>query len=329
MMKRRLTALLCATLTLALCIPALAEPVDMQRQFVRGNSSFTSDSYETVWLTPIYANEMIAGAAPERFPTKFIYFPSPDGYCLTEYGFDKSTFLNTDSLMRIRYLVYDRGDFDMFLEWADDSNVLPYGDASVAVYTNPDKGSAHAMVELDEEFGSVAKLEIIIDNISGMATPDQLKNTILAEVERVQGEIVIEDIGHYWSENLINSVEIAAHDDPFEATVDVSGLSVTSLGSNWVVTTEQSSSGAKSIAIAISQSSRAHGEMGAKEGKLKNGTSYVKFTTDITGYATFVLTDKGNNGNPVYLTIIIDCAPDEFDAEVESAFGRMELRSLR
>ena len=318
-------------LLFASCTPpsAVAEAVDMRRQFVRGNASFTSDSYETVWLTPVFVNEMIGKSAPEKYPTKFIHFPSPDNFCLTEYTYDKSVFLNTDSLMRIRYLVYDRGNFEMFLEWADDENVLNYGGENVAVYTNPDKGSAHAMIDLDEQFGSTAMVELIVDNISGMSTPDQLKNFILEEVERVQDELVIEDIGHYWSENLVNSVEIAAVDDPFEAVVDVSGFSVTDMGGNWVVTKEPDGTGAKTITITITDSSRAHREMGASEGKLENGTSYVKYTTEFTGYATFVLTDKGNNGKPVYLTITIDCSPDEFDDEVADAFGRLKLRALR
>ena len=308
---------------------ASADAVDMKRQFVRGNASFTAESYETIWITPIYDNPMIAGVAKDKYPTKFFSFSAPDNGCLMEYAYDKSVFINNDSLAVYRYLAYDRGNFEMFLDFVDDDNVLAYGDETVAVYVDPDKGSAHAMLDLDSEFGSTAKLEIIIDHKSGMLLPGQLKDLIIAEVERVQGELSVQNLDHYWSEGMINTITIGADDDPFEAVITVDGYNVTATDTHAVVTKEPDGSGAKTISVAIARTSRAHSEMSAREGKLSDGKPYLKYNAEYTGYATFTLTEKGNDGRPVYFTVAIDCRSDEFDAELEALFGRVQLRSLR
>lgn len=323
-MKRITVTILSALLIYALCAPALAEGIDVRRETVRGNAAYTADSYPTVWITPVYDDHIIAQIDPEKYPARFLTFAPPDGARLTKYSYDESDFLNHDTLMGYYYFAYDRASFELFLEDADEANILLDGSDGVAMFIQPDIRRARAMIDLKQQFGGTAKLCIILSDYSRDITEDQLKEQIQAETARVQAEMKLEEPGGFWSEGAFNSIEIAADRDPYSAVVDVAGLTVARFEDGKVVTKAADGRNARKTEIAIDGYSYPHSQMNAREDALADGTVYLGYSTDYTGYATVTLAEDGKYG-PVYLTFKIDCGVEEFAGALEAAYARTTL----
>ncbi len=323
-MKKIISAVLCLMLICGCCAPALAEGIDVRRESVRGNAAFTADSYPTVWITPVFDDHIIARTDPGKYPAKFLTFAPPAGGCLTKYSYDESDFLDHDKLMGYYYFAYDRASFELFLEDAEAANIIKDGSDGVAMFVQPDSRRARAMIDLKPQFGGTAKLSIILIDYSRDITADQLKSMIQAETERVQAEMQLMEPGKFWSEGAFHSVQIAASRDPFSAIVDVTGLTVTRIEDKEVITKVPDGRGTKSIEIAIDGYSYPHSMMEAVEGKLADGTKYLGYNTEYTGYASFTLAEAGQSG-PVYLTFKIDSEPSAFPAALEEAYARVAV----
>lgn len=326
-MKRIVSNILAILLIAVLCAPALADGIDVRRETVRGNATFTKDSYPAIWITPVYDDHIIAQVDAEKYPARFLTFAPPEGGCLTKYAYDESDFLNHDQLMSYYYFAYDRASFELFLEDAEEANIIKDGSDGVAMFVQPDSRRARAMIDLKQQFGGTAKLCIILDDHSRDITEAQLRELIQAETERVQAEMKLEEPGRFWSEGAFNSVQIQADRDPFSAIVDVAGLTVTRIEDGKVVTKVADGRGTKSTEIAIDGYSYPHNKMEAVEGTLKDGTGYLGYNSEYTGYATFTLAEDGQYG-PVYLTFKIDAEPAEFAEALEAAYARTTVTHL-
>ena len=326
-MKKLLSALLYAALALSLSVSALAQPaaVDVTRQSVRGNATFTRESYDTVWITPVFDDHILTQVNPETYPARFLTFGAPENGCLIKYTYDESSFLNHDALLGYYYFAYDRASFELFLEKAEPEHIVKDGLDGVAIYMQPDSRRAYAMIDLKAQFGGTAKLEIVLIDHSGDVSVEQLQQLIEREVERVQAEMMVEEPGHFWSEGRFASVEIAADRDPWSAVVRVEDLTVTRIEGNKLVTKTADDRSAYSTEIAVDGYSYPHNNEEAEDAVLADGTPYRRYVGEYTGYASFTLSADGKYG-PVYLTFKIDGKPDAFDAALEAAYARVSVK---
>ena len=326
-MKKILVVALCFALMISAV--AVAEGgIDVARQSVRGNASFTPESYQTVWITPVFDDHIITGTDPEKYPAKFLTFPAPDGGAMLEYNYDESDFLNHDTLMAYYYFAYDRASYELFLERAEEEHIMKDGSDGVAMFVEPDARRARAMFDLTPYFGGTSKMEIILSDHSRDITTDQLKTMIEAETDRVMGAIQVEEPGKFWSEGVFNSVEIDGDREKFKAVVDTKGLTVTRIEPKKVVTKVADGRNASETEISIDTYSYAAGHENGKAAALADGTSFIVYNSDYTGYASFVLTEEGERGDPVYMTIKIDVEPAGFPAALEEAYARVEVSSV-
>lgn len=311
-------------LVLALCAAsALAEGVDAKIQNVRGNASFTAESYPEIWITPVYADYIITGYDAERYPSKFLRFAPPEGATLLEFRYDLSSLIDFDSLLQYTYYAYDRYAFELFLEKAEPDNIVSDGSDGAAIYIRPDNRRGCALIDIKDQFGGTAKLEIEVYDHTGDLKPDELRQLIVDETARVKTAMALEELDGYWSRGGYQSVEL--YDDHNEAglSVNVDGMIITRLATDKLVATapvEGQSSSVSNTEIAIDSYVRDE----ATDATLASGTEYRAYTTDYSGYAYFYL-KEGKYSGQVYLSIQIDCAPDEFAAKLEEVYGRITL----
>ena len=333
-MKKCVSVWLCIALLFALCAAGFAEaaaPVDVRLMSVRGNTSYTQESYEKVWITPVFVDHILTKTDEEKYPAKFITFAAPEGYTLFDYDYDDSSFINHDLLVTMYYSAFDKASFELFLEKAEEENIVKDGSDGVAIFTRPDNRTAQAMISLDEHFGRTSKLQILISDHSRDLTADDLLPMLEAEVERIQTQMVIEEPGHFWSEGQFASIEIEDSASQCPAIVDVTGLTVTKFAQDEVVTKVADGRNVREMECKIDTYSYAHYQMDdgkpeAEESALADGTPYVRYSSEYSSHAGFVVLEEGKRG-PVYLTIKIDCEPDAFAELLEAAYVRISLSS--
>ena len=329
MMKKCVS--LCLVL-LMLCAAAFAEsaPVDVKLQSVRGNASFTRESYDTVWITPIFDEHIVTKTNEEKYPAKFIKFPAPEGYTLTEYSYDESSFINFDILVGLYYYAYDKASFELFLEKAVEEEIIKDGSDGTAIYIEPDARRVRAMVSLKDQFGGTSKLTVILDDYSRDLGTDELLPMMEEELARIAAEMTVEQPGHFWTEGKFNSIEIQDGRNPASAIMDVSGLLVTRFSESKITTLAADGRNANDVQIEMGSYSYAHskldeGDKDAKQATLENGMAYVCYSTEYSSHAGFLIYLDEEEERKVYLTIRIECAPDEFPAALEAIYERFEL----
>lgn len=329
-MKRSLCFLICALLMLALagsaaCAEApAANSLAARYQSVRGNASFTPESYPEVWITPVYADHIITGIDPEKYPAKFLCFSPPEGSAMFKLSYDQSSFINHDALMATYYFAYDRASFELFLEKADEEYILKDGSDGMAIYIQPDSRRARALIDLKPQFGGTSKLEIVLDDYSRDITEAQLKEQIQAEVERVRAEIKLVELDHYWSEGVFESVELHAGYDPVSVVIDTQGLTVTKLEEAKLVYGKPDGRSVANTEIAVDSYSYAQDKEESTDEALKDGTAYRCYNSEYVSYASFTLLEEGKHG-PVYLTFRIDCEPEAFTSLLEQAYALVSV----
>lgn len=304
--------------------------IDAKLQTVRNNTSYTRESYETVWITPVFDEYIINGLDLEKYPSRFISFPAPEGAALTEFKSDNSIFIDTDGMLTYFYAAYDRLSFEVFLEKAEEENTVRDGSDGVAIFVNPDSRRGNALIDLKPDFEKTPKLEILIVSHDRSVDAEKLKELIIAETERVQAAMKIEDTQQFWSQGVYNSIEISAsRSTDYRAVVNVVGKTVTRFDGSQVVTKEADGRNVASTEIKIDSYSYPHskeenGDEGVTEAALADGTPYKMFQAEFSSYASFTLLEKGSYDS-IYLTIKIDCDQDSFAAALEEAYARIAL----
>ncbi|MCL2811990.1 MAG: hypothetical protein FWD25_08910, partial [Clostridia bacterium] len=171
-MKKILSCLLIAVLCLSLASIAMAEApaagsLKAVQQTIRGNSSWTPESYPEIWITPIFGEYIVEGRDTERYPANFLRFAPPEGTAPLRFEYDYSNLIDFDTLFQYSYQAHDRASYELFLERAEEEeHILADGSDGVAIYVMPSRwGRGRAMIDLKQYFGGTAKLVIeIYDN---------------------------------------------------------------------------------------------------------------------------------------------------------------------
>lgn len=325
-MKRILYVVMVLVMLLG-AVSALAEgAIDAKVQTVRGNASLTVESYPEARITPVYVDYIISRYKPEEYPARFLRFAPPEGATALEFRYDESQFVVFDTLVQYSYFAYDRASFELFLEKAEVENIILDGSDGVAIYFRPDNRRASAMIDIKEQFGGTAKLQIEIYDHTGDLKADDLQKLITDEVKRVQAAMTVEDLDGYWSVGKYSSVELCDVRNDVTLNVNTDGWILTKLSDKRLVVTApvEGSSTASDTEISIDSYLNAD----AIDATLADGTEYKAYNTDYNGYAYFYLKD-GKSFGQVYLTIKLACAPDEFATKLEEAYARITIYAAR
>ena len=314
-MKKTISVLLalCLMLTAGMVVAESPEAgsLNVERVSIRGNASWTKESYPEIWITPVFAEYIIKGN--EKYPAHFLHFAPPEGALPTSFAYDEAVFLDHDILAAYYYFAYDRHAFELFLEKADPEFILEDGSDGVAMYISPDSRRARALIDISDNFGGTAKLEIVFDDYSRDITTEQLTGYIQAEVERVQAAMTFVELDQYWSEGVFGAVELHAGNDPVSVLLDAASLTIVSLKESKLKAQELVDGDVRSIELALDSYSYVYSnEEEAEDITLSDGTEWKIYHTGYTGYAVFVVMEVAKYDRPLYLTVQSDCAPEDF-----------------
>lgn len=327
-----LAAALLLTLSLAWSLAENAAGIDARLQYVDSLATYTPESYDTVWVTPVYADYIIAGQYPERNPSRFVCFPAPQGATLGEYRYDSSLLIDDEARVSYLYAAYERISYEVFLEKAEEENIIKDGSDGVAIYIKPDDRRGDALINLKPHFEGTPKLLVTVRSYDRNITGEQLKELITAEAERVQAEMSIVDTERFWSAGVYNAIEIMAYRHPeYAATVRVADKAVTSFAPQMVITKETEGNNARATEIKFDSYSQPHvkeaeGDPEVKDAVMADGTAYKYYQTDYTGYASFTMLENGSYDS-IYLTVKIDGSREGFAEALEELYARITLTS--
>lgn len=327
-MKRLLSSLLVAILTLALCAPALAaEPeaalFKVEKQTVRGNSAWTPESVPEVWLTPYFDEYIVEGK--ENYPAEFVRFPVAEGS--SPYSFRQDSFgaVNFDTLVSYSYQAYDRASYELFLEKAEADNILADGSDGVAMYIAPDNRRGRAMIDVKSMFGGTAKLTIDVYDNTGDLDGEALTKLIQDETKRVQDAMKHEKLEQYWSKGAFSTVILFDDYAKHEVTLDVKDLTIIDLDDDKMIVMEKNSKG-KVDKTKYELTDYLYHEEEAKDAALADGTPYKVYNSEYTGYTSFQLAE---GEKPLILSIEITCDQEEFVAKLEQAYARVMADTVK
>ncbi len=324
-MKKIFALLIVAALMLSLMPGAFAEaPVvgslKAEQQTIRGNSSWTRESYPEIWITPVYSEYIVEGKDAEKYPAKFLRFAPVEGFSPMEFSADYASFINFDTLAQFSYQAMDRASFELFLEKAEKENTLSDGSDGVAIYVIPDGRRGRALIDLKEQFGGTAKLYIEVYDHTGDLTGEQLGESVQAEAQRVMSTMKVEDLNGYWSKGVYSSVTL--YDDYAKVSVPVNTT-------DWTITNASDRSltalevvDGEVIDTVVSIDSFYYKDE-AKDAKLADGTPYKVHNMEYNSYAFFFLKDGDPDGKCLLIKIETDAA--SFPEKLEKVYARVTM----
>lgn len=334
---RRLLALVFVLLlsvnAVALAEKPAADSLKAEIQSIRGNRSFTLESYPDMWLTPFYVSSMLEGN--EKNPPVFVKIPAREGSSVVEFDYEDCYYVDFDTLVGYYYYVEDDYPFETFLKKVeDDTNIIKDGSDGDALYLSPDRNRAYALITLEgDALPKFTRLYIqLTDNTRDMKAAD-LQAAIEEEIARIKDAYTVETLDGYWSEGVYATVQLQARNDDVSLSINTSGLTIVQLEDDTLETIrvekndkDRLSSEDTEIALDTYSYVFADGNT-AYDLTLEDGTVFTAFNTDYTGYAALpVLAEaKYGSGDPLYLTIQIDCAPEDFPKMLEEIYGRITV----
>lgn len=326
-MKRILSCLLIAAMFLSLAPVAMAEApavgsLKAEKQTIRGNSSWTPASYPDVWITPIYAEYIVEGKDSEKYPANFLRFPPPEGTSPVRIQYDYTAVINFDTLLSYEYSAYDRASYELFLEKADEENILADGSDGIAIYVSPDRwGRGRAMIDLKPYFGGTAKLCVeVYDNAGSDLSGEELGKLIQDEVERVKAAMELEKLDRYWSQGVYTSVDLFDDHNNVTISVDTTDMTLTRLQDQRLES--QVLVDGEVCSTEISLDSPYADDL--EEATLADGTPYLRKTWDYWSDAYFFI-QEGRYSGEVHLLIKIGVPPEDFAAELEKVYPLVTL----
>lgn len=327
-MKKILTLLIVAALAFAAMIPALAQEqasnlLHVEKQTVRGNSAWTPESLPQVYLTPYFDEYIVEGK--EGYPAEFVSFPIPEGSSPYAFRRDVLQTVDFDKLVSYTYQALDRASYEVFLEKAEEDNILSDGSDGLAMYVVPDKRRGCAMIDLKSMFGKTAKLTIEIYDHTGDMDGEALSALIQAETDRVREAMRHEKLDAYWSQGAFSAVTLYDDYAKHELTLDASSLTITTLNDKRMTTLEKNAQG-KVEETEYELTDYLYKAEEAREAELSDGTQYQVYNSEYTGYASFRLSD---GDKPLMLSIKITCDPQVFSERLEQAYSRVIASSAK
>lgn len=205
---KHLKLFLIALLTLSLLTPLCAVAEEslpymalMSQDMYLATSLVTPESYPEVCISPYYFSSSFVSQYKEPY---FIHFPCPANTFATSVDVDTAFFLNVAELRQYAYAAYDSYAYETFLNNCDvDEYILADGSDGVAMYINPDRTRATALIGMPEIEKS-AKLEVLIiddslGNRSEQEVIDALTALITNEVARIKASLTVELADAFWT----------------------------------------------------------------------------------------------------------------------------------
>ncbi|MCL1963867.1 MAG: hypothetical protein FWF69_02260 [Firmicutes bacterium] len=307
----------CTLLMLALLlttVAALAAPPEpgsltVTRTSIRGNTSWTRESFPEIWITPIFAEYIIQGK--EQYPPKFLCITPPDNAYPFGFRSDSAWFIDHDTLLQYDYFAYDRYSFEVFLEKADPSYTIADGSDGVAMYVNPENLRAYGLIDIKEFFGGTSRLEVRLSSYDRTATADQMAALIEAEVNRVRADMRYETLEQYWSKGVFATVALNARRDPVKVQVDASDLIIVSLEESTMTGYIPVADGYAPVNIDVDTYTYVTSkEDESSEMTLADGSTWIVYNAGYTFYASQVLLEEAKSGT-LYVTVKLDSKPEE------------------
>lgn len=301
-----------------------ADSLNAVYESVRGNASFSAETYPEIWITPIFSEHILL--AKEKYPPHFLRIAPPEATLPMEFNYDSAVFIDHDLLLVYSYYAYDRASFELFLEKAEPENTLSDGSDGVAMYVVPDSRRARAMIDISEHFDNTPKLEIIISDYTGDLDAEDLQALIEEETARVRDNMEFVALDDFWSADAYASVQLHARNDPYLVTVDTAGMTIVKLEENALNAQRADGNSVSKTKVIVEDYSYAAGKEGENATlTLADGTEWIVYNSDYTGYASRLLTDSGKYDRSLYLTIQIDAAPDAFAEALEAMAARVTV----
>ena len=326
-MKRILSCLLIAALFLSAAAVAIAEApaagsLKVEKQTIRGNSSWTPESYPEIWITPIFVDFIIEGRDSERYPANFLCFAPPEGTSPLSIEYNSASVVDFDTLFQYSYSARDRYDFESFLEAKDveAENILADGSADgIAMYVIPDNRRGRALIDLQEYFGGDAKLWIQIYDHTGDLSGDELAGLIRDEAARVRSAMRLAKLDRYWSQGVFAGVALYDDYQKVDVAVDTTGMTVVRLEDRKLEIKELVDGKVCNTVISLGDLMYADQ---VEDRELADGTPYKRHTMESSSYAFFLLQGKNRD---VYLSVKIETPAEDFTAKLEKIFPLITL----
>ena len=203
-LKLFLTALLVLALLTPLC--AVAEEalpfMELMSQDVYLSATLlTTASYPEIHISPYYFSSTFVSGYKDPY---FMVFPCPPGSFVSDFDEYSASFLDLEAPRQLIYIGQDGYSYENFLNKCDvEDYILADGSDALAVYIDPTRQSAYALIGVPE-IDKSAKLEIrIIDNSlnnrSEQEVIDALTSEINDEVARVKASMTVELADAFWT----------------------------------------------------------------------------------------------------------------------------------
>ena len=326
-MKKVLLCLLITTLFLSLAAVAIAEApepgsLSLVQQIINRNASWTPESYPEIWITPFYAEYIIEERDAERYPANFLRFAPPEGAASLRIDSDYASFVDFDTYLQYSYQAMDRASYELFLEKAEEENILADGSGGVAMYVSPGHwGRARAMLDLKAYFGGTAKLYIeLYDGAGEDLTAEKLSEMIQAEAARVQASLQFEELDRFWSQGVFATVELS--DGTVTIAVDTAAMTLTDIQTKKLKSRAVVDSKVRATEIEISSPYQDDLE----EAEFADGTPYLCKVSEYWSDAYFYIQER-RAGDPIYLHIKIEgtFSLEAFAAELEKVYALVTL----
>ena len=321
-MKRTMTCLLLAALLLGASIAVAEAPaagsLSAVQQSIRGNSSWTPESYPEIWITPVYASYIIEGK--EKYPAHFLRFAPPEGVAPLRIDYDFTSMIDFDTLIQYSYQAIDRASYELFLEDVEAEDRLADGSDGIAAYAAPDSRRGYAMIDLKDYFGETSKLRIEIYDHTGDLSKEQRAQLVFDEAERVRAAVRFEELDHFWSQGAFASVELFDSHNKVSITVDTAGMTIVGLQDDKLKSLALADGAARSTELALSSYIWADE---VEDQELADGTPYKLHAREYTSHAFFFI--KEGEYASVYLEIKIETPPEGFAAELEKVYPLITL----
>ena len=176
----------------------------------------TVESYPQVCISPFSSYQLFSRGSTEPW---YVTFPAPAGARCAEFGVDNCHFLDFENNRQISYQATDNYSYETFLNKCEnEDNIILDGSDKVAAYINPDRGSAYALLGLDE-IKRGAKLYISISQNNYRKVEENelaqlLKDVITAEASRVRENMVCTQSEKFWTDGAFRGVKLFSYSLP-------------------------------------------------------------------------------------------------------------------
>ena len=206
---KHLKLVVIALLTLALLLPLCAsaeEGLPMIQQMTQNEYSstavLTTESYPEVCISPYVFSSAFISQYREPY---FIHFPCPPNTFVADFETRTASFLDLENSYQYMYQALESYAYETFLNDCDvDEYILADGSDGLAMYINPDRYRAYALIGVPEiEKSAKLYISFIGDSLRGrdeQVIIDTLTEVITGEVARIRASMTVAPAEAYWSD---------------------------------------------------------------------------------------------------------------------------------